>query len=100
MRALQRRQRIKQRLYSAPLLAAFFVFTLLIARGAFLIMQKERQSAAEVLALETKAAALSEQEKRIGDEIDRLKTESGIDEEIKQKFNVSAEGEHVAVIVE
>jgi cell division protein FtsB len=63
-------------------------------------MQKERQSAADVLALESKAAALSEEEDKLGGEIEKLNTTSGIDEEIKQKFNVSAEGEHVAVIID
>jgi len=33
-------------------------------------------------------------------EIDKLQTPSGIEEEIKSKFNVAKEGERVAVIVD
>ncbi|MBX4189032.1 septum formation initiator family protein [Candidatus Parcubacteria bacterium] len=100
MRELQKRQRIKQRLYSTPALVVFVVFTLFLARGAVGIMLKERQSAADVLALEAKSIALSEEERRLNTEINKLKTEEGINEEIKQKFNVSAAGERVAVIVD
>ncbi len=100
MRELQRKQKIKQRLYSTPALAVFAILSLILMKGAAGVLLKAHQSSNDVVALEIKAVELTQQEERLTGEIHKLTTTAGIDEEIKQKFNVSAQGEHVAVIVD
>ena len=45
-------------------------------------------------------ATLVLRERELKEGIDRLKTEEGLKEEIKERFNVTQEGEQVAVIVD
>ena len=63
-------------------------------------MQKERTSAKEAELLQAKVVALAEREAVLRDEIGRLETSAGVEEEIKSKFNVAKEGERVAIIVD
>lgn len=63
-------------------------------------MDKEWESSKRVKDLEGKAATLILREQKLREGIGRLETEEGIKEEIKERFNVTAEGEHVAVIVD
>jgi cell division protein FtsB len=100
MKELQRKQRIKQLMYSVPSLCMLAVLTFFIAKGAFNIMMVERESAHRVKELEAKAATLSLREKELEEDINKLGTEEGILEEIKEKFSVTREGEYVAIIVE
>lgn len=100
MRELQQRQKIKKRLYSLPALAILFIITILVVRGTYGIVEKQRESAMHVEELKAKVASLSLRQKELSEDISRLKTDEGIDTEIKTKFNVSKEGEHVAVIVD
>lgn len=100
MRELQRRQRLKRALHSIPSLILLSVLTFFLAKGAYGIMKIERDSAKKVSGLEAEAAALSSREGELKDEIAYLGTEEGQVREIKEKFNVTRENEHVAIIVE
>ncbi|MBX4199166.1 septum formation initiator family protein [Candidatus Parcubacteria bacterium] len=100
MRELQKRQQLKRRLYSLPALGALFILTLALGKGAYDLVVKERQSARDSKLLAEKVATLTEREATLKAEIDRLRTDAGIEEEIKGKFNVAGAGEHVAIIVD
>jgi cell division protein FtsB len=100
MKELQRKQKIRQIMYSTPALVTLLVLTFFIARGALKIMSKERESATQTKALEVKATVLASRENKLKDGIERLKTEEGVKEEIKERYSVTQEGEHVAVIVD
>ena len=97
---LRRKQQIKQALYSWPALVVFLIITLLLAKGAFGIMRIERQSASRVSKLEAEAEALTLRKGELEREIERLGTEEGIMEEIRDKFSATRGGEHVAIIVD
>lgn len=100
MKELQRKQKAKQRLYSNPVLVGLGIVTLLLVRGVYGVLIKAHTSAQGVGTLTTQVAALSQKELQLKDDVARLKTDAGIDEEIKQKFNVSADGEKVAIVVD
>jgi cell division protein FtsB len=100
MRELQQKQKLKSQLYSVPALFAFLVLAVFIAKGTIGVVQKEEQSRADVQALKTKITTLSNEQTQMKDDIASLNTEAGIDEEIKEKFNVSSPGEHVAILVD
>ena len=64
------------------------------------VFQKERETQVKK---EQRAAVLTEIEQRervLAEEIDRLNTERGVEEEIRSKFDVARKGEQVLVIVD
>lgn len=87
-------------IYSIPVLVIFTIITFVLARGAVRIISKERESAERTKILEEKAAALVVREQELREGIESLKTEEGIKKEIKERFSVTQENEHVAVIVD
>lgn len=100
MRELQRKQEIRRAIYSAPSLVVLLVITFLLAKGAWGVISKERESAANLEGLAEKSLALAIREQELKDEISRLQTDEGVKEEIKERFNVTQEGEYVALIVD
>lgn len=100
MRELQQKQKRKRRLYSLPALFLLLIVALLLVRGAYGVVMKERESKRYVKELEEKHIELSRRSEMLEQNIARLQTDEGIDEEIKEKYGVSREGERVAVIVD
>lgn len=100
MDKLKRRQYARRLMYSYPVLLLLFALVIVLARGAVGIIGKQVESG-EVAALEKeRATALLARQEDLERKVERLKTEEGIKEEIRERFSVAAEGEHVAVIVE
>jgi cell division protein FtsB len=100
MRELQNRQKLRRKMYSIPVLLFLLLVAVFTSKGAYNILIKERQSAKEVVVLSEKIGALAEREEKLKYEVETLETDSGIEEEIKSKFNLARAGEHVALIVE
>jgi len=100
MKELQRKQKTRRILYSIPSLLILFIIATLLAKGAMEIIIKERESRERLTALKEKASALVLREQELSDGIARLQTEKGIKDEIKDRFSVIQEGEHVAIIVD
>lgn len=100
MKELRQKQIVKRRLYSTPVLIILLIITGLIIHSTYKIVQKYRESAGYVNVLKQKANDLTTRETQLKGDITRLGTDEGIDTEIKEKFNVSKEGEKVAIIVD
>ena len=100
MKELQRKQRIKRIIYSVPSLILLSFVAFFIAKGAVKILGKEQESSARARELEARVSALVLREQELKEGIARLETEEGVKEEIKDRFNVTEEGEHVAIIVD
>ncbi|MDO8424200.1 MAG: hypothetical protein Q7S54_01145 [bacterium] len=100
MKELQRKQRMRRLMYSIPTLCLLALVSFALAKGAFGIFVKERESSRVVRELEEKTLAAEERKSTLEASIARLLTEEGIVEEIKNKFNVTREGEYVAIIVD
>ncbi|MHB1330423.1 MAG: FtsB family cell division protein [Minisyncoccota bacterium] len=100
MRELEKRQKMRRRMYSTPVIIGLLVVTIFLVKGAYSLLLTERRSAekAEILALKVSSLALREE--FLKSEIARLNTEAGIEEEIKSKYNVARPGELVALIVD
>lgn len=96
----QERKKIRKILYSKVTLLVLFVILVAMGRGAWSIHQKtqialsEREIAERSLSdLETRTAELKES-------LVRLKSEWGIEEEVRQKYTVARPGEEVVVVVD
>jgi cell division protein FtsB len=100
MRELQKRQIIKKRIYSLPVLVILIIVVSIALKGTYGVFKKRQESAERIVSLEKKITSLEVRNEDLKDYIERLDTREGIDEEIKEKFSVTKEGEEVAVIVD
>lgn len=100
VKELERRQKIRQILYSWPSIVLLAFLTFLLVRGALIIVRVERGSAQKVSSLEDEAEKLVIREGELQKDINKLRTEEGVEAEIKQKFSVTQDGEYVAIIVD
>lgn len=100
MLELQKRNRWRRVAYSLPGVFVLLVLTFFSIRGAYDIFLKERISKKEAELLITKVEDLKARETFLTEKVEDLTTPSGVEEEIKSKFNVARAGEHVALIVE
>jgi len=100
MRELEKKQKIKRRIYSWPVLICLLFGVLGLMRGAVAVLEKRALSERELENLQAKVIELKDREDKLQSDIKRLKTPEGIDEEIKEKFSVAEEGEKVVIIVD
>jgi hypothetical protein len=89
----------KRYVYSPLSLILLFLILILLIKALWGLYSKERLSAT---LLEREQAELSrtlERKKELANAVDYLKTDRGIEAEIRSKFRVVKEGESVAVII-
>jgi cell division protein FtsB len=100
MREFQERNKTKSRLYSkTSLVGLIFVLTLVI-RGGFGVYIKEKDSRAEMARVLAQKQELEQRLETMDQHNELLKTPTGIETEIRHKFDVVKEGEGVIVIVD
>lgn len=86
-------------LYSKPAAAIVFVVALLLSLSVYERFTREREVAARRHELESKLEELKIQASVLEAEVMRLKSERGIEEELRDRFEVAKDGEQVVVIV-
>ncbi|OHA89906.1 MAG: hypothetical protein A2832_02105 [Candidatus Zambryskibacteria bacterium RIFCSPHIGHO2_01_FULL_44_22b] len=87
-------------LYSIPSIVILGLVSFVLAKGAVKIILKEEESRKRVEDLQAEVATMALREETLKRSIERLETPEGIEDEIKDKFGVVREGEHVAIIVD
>ncbi len=85
--------------YSNVLIFFLFIILVLVAKGVWNIYLKERLAIADKVERGEDIASLKSREVFLENELNRLKTENGVEREIREKFNVKKDGENVAVIL-
>ncbi|MBI2065696.1 MAG: septum formation initiator family protein [Candidatus Zambryskibacteria bacterium] len=100
MKELQKKQKIRRIMYSIPSLILLSIIAFLLAKGAVGVMDKKRDSSELSRNLSEEAVALTLREQQLKEEVARLQTEEGVEDEIRERFSVTQEGEFVAVIVD
>jgi cell division protein FtsB len=76
------------------------VILLFVIRGTWSIYGKNRSSLEELNLAEDRLARLQEKETELSGMIKKLNTESGVEGEIRERFQMAKEGEQEVVIVE
>ncbi len=100
MRELERKQKVKRRLYSTPALLVLTFITFLFIRGTYIVFEKKADSGSYVKVLEAKAENLRTKQVELEANLQSIETPEGIEKEIKAKYNVAKEGEHVVILVD
>ena len=100
MRKFESQKQIKGRIYSRTTLVILLFIIILTAKGVFGIYLRNAES---VTARDDTAMKLKELNKRkelLNTEISKLNQDDGVDQEIREKFNVIKPGENVVLIVQ
>ena len=100
MREFQEKNIVKKRIYSKTTIVILTILLLLTARGVFFVYQKEKLTEVEVNRVQKQKEDLQKRYETIKADSERLKTDEGIESEIRTKFDVIKEGEEVIEVVD
>lgn len=100
MKDLQKRQKMRAILYSVPSVIFLAIITVLLIKGATGMILKARETGEHARELREEAQTMILREQELRKNLARLETDSGVKDEIRERFRVVEEGEFVAVIVE
>jgi len=100
MTDFQQQREVKKIIYSKITIFVLFIVVIFLAHSTYGIYQKENLSATSYSEVKKEYDSLQERQSMLNSEIMRLKTENGIEEEIRSKFSVAKPGETVVVVVD
>ncbi|MCR4334526.1 MAG: septum formation initiator family protein [Patescibacteria group bacterium] len=100
MLEFKKRQNIKKRIYSPLVVFVLFVILVFGFDSVWGIYKKKQMSDNNLVLTQQGFDKLKNRYDTLKEEVDRLNTQEGIEEEIRNKFSVVKEGEQVAIIVE
>ena len=100
MDRFKQKRQLKKRIYSKPILFILIIILAFLAHGTWGIYKKSKQSKETLNVVQIEFDKLKEREEAIEKKIGRLGTETGLEEEIRSKFDVAREGEKIIVIVD
>lgn len=95
----QQKRKLRAFIYNKITLSIFFVVVLILLFSTFNVWRKKVESQKLTEASELKVSELEARKVFIDDQIVKLNTEEGVEEEIRSKFSVAKEGERVVVVV-
>lgn len=93
------KRKLKRRLYSWPIIALLALpvgYSVFVAWHAYL---RERVAHANMLAAVAELERLKEREVTLGKEIDRLSSNRGVEQELRDKYEIGKPGERMIVLV-
>ncbi len=94
------KRKLKRVLYSRPVLIVLLIpvaYCMMVAWHAYL---KEREAHANMLAATAELERLKEREATLDKEIERLSSERGVEEELREKYEVGKPGERMIVLID
>ena len=94
------KRRMRNLVYSKVVLFFFLVVIFLLSYSVWGVFQKERETQVKKEQRERVLTEVEERERVLAEEIKRLNTERGVEEEIRSKFDVARAGEQILVIVD
>lgn len=96
----QKKKKIRKILYSPFVLITLFIITILISSGVVSVYKKAKLSEENLEREKRELERLAVREKTLTSSINYLKTDQGIENEIRTKFRAVREGEKVVVIID
>ncbi len=94
------KRRLKGYLYSMPVIMGLFLFSALLSTSVYARYLSEREMAGKRETLSRELEALKMKAATLEAEVTHLQSDRGIEEEIRDRYQVSKKGEQVVVILE
>ncbi len=99
-REFQKKRIIRNRIYSKTTVAILFVVIIILAHATWKVYKTKVESKRNFEEVYAELESMRKQEAKLIEDVERLNTEKGQEEEIRKKFNVAKEGEGVIYVVE
>jgi cell division protein FtsB len=99
MREIRQRRATKRRLYSYWTILVLVIVLGLFARSAYGVYLKAKESGERASQAEQELFRLTERNRELDQQITRLKTEEGIEAEIRETYRMAKPGENLAIIL-
>jgi len=96
----QQKRKVRNILYSKVTMIALLVLAIVLARGSFGIFMKAQSSMNSLRDTSKEYADLEARKETLTDNIAKLKTSEGIEEEIRSKYSVAKNGEVDIVVMD
>ena len=95
----QQKKKIRKVIYSKAFLIVLLILIVVLAKATYEIYQKENLSSEDLSETQKEYDGLKTRQSMLNSEISKLKTDTGVEEEIRSKFDVAKPGETVVVVV-
>ncbi|MES2408964.1 MAG: septum formation initiator family protein [Patescibacteria group bacterium] len=99
MRKFESQKQIKSRIYSRTTLIILLFIIILLAKGVFTLYLRNQESVEALRDTNDKVRDLKARQQMLSGEITKLNNNDGVEEEIREKFDVTKPGENVVIIV-
>ena len=100
MTDFQQKRKFRKIAYSRITIIAIFILVFFLSRSTYNIFKKERASSTSYSEIKNEYDGLKDRQSMLNSAISRLKTNIGIEEEIRSKFSVAKPGETVVVVID
>lgn len=98
MLEFQEKRKLRNFLYSKTTLFILIILIILVANAAWGVYKKQKLSKENLAQTANVLGGLQAREKMLSSEIEKLKTEAGKEEEIREKYGLVKPGEEVIVV--
>lgn len=96
----QKKKKIRKFVYSPFTLLGLLILSVFMIQGVLGVYHKERISREKLEAARIELEKLEIRERGVAQSIEYLKTDEGVEGEIRRKFRAAKEGENIAVILD
>jgi cell division protein FtsB len=100
MREYKRKRKIKQRVFSKVSIFILIFLLVFLSKATFNVYSKAKESAQNLARVNGALAETKARKENLEKETAKLKTNQGIEEQIRHKFQVAKEGEKVIVVID
>lgn len=95
----QQKRKINKVIYSKVTLLVLLIIVIFLGKATFDVYQKSKLSSDNYASVFKDYNGLKDRKAMLDSEITRLKTDAGMEEEIRSKFSVAKPGETVVVVI-
>ena len=100
MRSFQKKGKWKQITRSKIFLIFLGILILVFVFSVFSFMGKMEETSKNKKIVEDKIAELEKSKEKLNEDINKLKTDEGVEENIRKKFGLAKEGENMIMIID
>ena len=94
------RRKLRAILYSKVFLLFLFLLIILLAKGAWGVYGQERETSRKTAEKAAELKDLADRHTTLVAELKQLSTERGVERELREKYEVTKEGEEMIVLVQ